>query len=338
MLPGAALGAICGLIAGTMFDKHGIRGVTIVGFIVLLVGVAGYFSFGAHSSLILVCVTYGVACIGLQSLITPMNTWGINSLPNTSVPHGNTIVSTMEQVGSSLGTAFVVSLAALWPLFAPNATDPMEQSYAGCHIAFLGILGIAIVVAVLILAFVKDKHSVKKPVQSADSATFAIGGAPGVDRPWLVADVMNTAPDKLSPASTVRDAIEVMQRTETSGLPIVRDNGTVAGFISDGDILKRVARHNVSREEGSTYRVLAEAENIQERLSELLDKPVLELATKNVVTVDIEDGAEDAFMMLAARRIKKVPVMREGQFAGTLSRRNVMKVLTAMEGAVATKH
>ena len=84
MLPGAVLGAVGGLLAGRVFDRRGIRGVTLVGATILLIGVAGYFSFGAHASIVMVGVVYGIACIGLQSLATPMNTWGINSLPNSS--------------------------------------------------------------------------------------------------------------------------------------------------------------------------------------------------------------------------------------------------------------
>lgn len=346
MLPGAVLGAVGGLIAGRLFDRFGIRGVTLVGAVMLVAGVAGYFSFGAHASIVIVGVVYGIACIGLQSLITPLNAWGINSLPNSEVPHGNAIVSTMEQVGSSFGTAFVVSLTALWGIITPGSTDAAEQMYAGCHIAFAGILALAIIIALVILLFVRNKDKQKAGASAraaADADTEATAhrsslAIPGIDRPWHVGDVMNASPDLLSESSTVRDAIAVIQATETSGLPIVDKQGVAIGFISDGDILKRLSRHQTARDVGETYRVLLESESMQERLAALLDEPALTLAAKNVISVDAECDAESAFQKLAERRIKKMPVTRDGKVVGTLSRRNIMRTLGTMEGTVSARH
>lgn len=334
MLPGALGGAFCGLIAGKLFDRFGVRGVTVAGALVLLAGTTGYLSFGESSSLLMVGVVYTVACAGMQFLITPLNTWGINSLPNSSLPHGNAIVSTMEQVGSSLGTAFVVSLTALSFLLVPADASASAQTFAGCHIAFFGVFAIAAAIALLIVLFVRDN----KDERSTTPDALALSGAPGVDRAWLVADVMNRKPSMLSAESTVREAVSIMQETETSGLPIVRENGTVAGFISDGDVLKHLARHNASREESEVFRVLLESESIQERLEPVLDEKALALATKNVIAVNVDAYAEDAFKTLSEKRIKKVPVVKNGKFVGTLSRRNIMKALTVMEGSVTDRH
>lgn len=149
---------------------------------------------------------------------------------------------------------------------------------------------------------------------------------------------MNAHPQKLDPQSTVSDAISLMKESETSGLPIVREDGSVAAFISDGDILKRLARHNTSREAGESYITLLDAETMQERLVGILDLPAIELATRNVISVDVHDDAEGAFKALSERKIKKVPVLDRGVFVGTLSRRNIMKALALMEGAIAHSH
>lgn len=340
MLPGAILGALGGLLAGRVFDKHGIRAITLVSGCVLVLGVCGYFSFGSHASIVIVGAVYGVACIGLQSLITPINAWGINSLPNSSVPHGNAIISTMEQVGSSFGTAFVVSLTALYYLIDPNAQSKADQMYAGCHAGFAGILGLAVLIALLIILFVKDKKRAGKPVSRAfpDHEQWKASGLPGTDRPWLAGDVMNTKPAFITETSTLHDAIEAMLRSETSGLPIVTSNKDVIGFISDGDILKSLATHNTTRIDGEIYTVLHESESMQKRLGTINEKPALSLATDNVVVVDANDSAESAFKILSEKRIKKVPVLYEGRFVGTLSRGNILRALSSMNGEIAEQH
>ncbi len=354
MLPGAVLGAIGGLLAGRYFDKHGVRGITILGACVLTVGVAGYFSFGAHASVFMVGVVYGIACIGTQALITPVNTWGINSLPNNEVPHGNAIVSTMEQVGASFGTAFVISLTALSYLVDP-AAQGADQMYVGCHIGFAGILGLALLILLLILIFMKDKKTARKTThlsttdentrdledarsETEHATTWTTAGIPGKDRPWLVGDVMNRTASTLAESATVYDAITTLQRNDTSGLPIVNKKGAVIGFISDGDIIKSLASHTTAKTDGEIYTILSKSESIQERLASVKDKSALSLATRNVIVVDVNESAEDAFRVLSEKRIKKVPVVHDGHLVGTLSRGNILRALSIMEGDITDRH
>ncbi|HIY84428.1 DHA2 family efflux MFS transporter permease subunit [Rubneribacter sp.] len=324
MLPGALVGAVCGLAAGRLFDRRGVRGIALVGAFALVIGTAGYALLGESSPLAAACVAYTVVCVGLQALITPLNTWGINSLPNSSLPHGNAIVATMEQVGGSLGTAFVVSLTALAGLLTAAPAGSAQHSFAGCHLAFLGILALAAIICALIAALVRDR----KPARDESRAA---GQVPGVERPWLVSDLMNPKPATLGTRDRVRDAVAIMQRTETSGLPIVGDDGSLAGFLSDGDILKCLARHDSSRADGAVYVVQLESASLRERIDTVADMGVMRLATKSVVSVEAGDRAEDAFRTLAEKRIKKVPVVSDGKLVGTLSRRNVMKALSLME-------
>ena len=166
----------------------------------------------------------------------------------------------------------------------------------------------------------------KKPAKPA-AGNAAPAGVPGVDREWLVCDFMNATSNVLDDRSTVKDAVAIMQRTETGGLPIVTAAGTVVGFVSDGDILKRLSHRDTWRDDKGAYRLLFESEELQKRLDNVLDMHVMDLATKNVVTVNANDDAEKSFKMLAEKHIDKVPVVEDGTYVATLSRRNVINAL-----------
>lgn len=321
MLPGALIGAFFGLLAGKLFDKFGVRGISLVGAGVLLAGGICYVLLGSASSLVAACIAYTIVTLGIQALITPLNTWGINSLPNKSLPHGNAIIATMEQVGSSLGTAFVVSLTALSGLFVSQNASAIEQSYMGCHLAFIGMLVLIVIIALLIVIFVRDKKA---------AIATDIDAVPGVDRPWLVSDIMNEAPAILSSSATIRDAIVLLNKADTSGIPLVDQENQVVGFLSDGDILKYLARQESSQSDGVNYVVLLESESFQRRIKAVYDLNVMQLATRSVVSVDAGDNAERAFKTLSEKRIKKAPVVQDGRLVGTLSRRNIIRALEVM--------
>lgn len=331
MLPGALIGAFFGLLSGKLFDKYGVRGISVTGALVLLAGGIGYVLLGNATPLLITCVAYTVVTLGIQALITPLNTWGINSLPNIELPHGNAIVATIEQVGSSLGTAFVVSLTALSSLYATSETPAAEVSYIGCHFAFMGMLLLIAVIAILILVFVRDKKA------TYSATALEAGAMPGIDRPWLVADIMNANPSTLPATAKIRDAIAIMQETETNGVPLVDDADKVVGFLSDGDILKFLSRHESSQTDGVSYIIMLETDSFQERIRTVYDLDAMRLATKSVITVDADEQADLAFRTLADKKIKKAPVVKDGKLVGTLSRRNIMKALNIMEQAIEAK-
>ena len=331
MLPGALVGAFFGLLSGKLFDKYGVRGISVTGALVLLAGGIGYVLLGNATPLLITCVAYTVVTLGIQALITPLNTWGINSLPNIELPHGNAIVATIEQVGSSLGTAFVVSLTALSSLYATSETPAAEVSYIGCHFAFMGMLLLIAVIAILILVFVRDKKA------TYSATALEAGAMPGIDRPWLVADIMNANPSTLPATAKIRDAIAIMQETETNGVPLVDDADKVVGFLSDGDILKFLSRHESSQTDGVSYIIMLETDSFQERIRTVYDLDAMRLATKSVITVDADEQADLAFRTLADKKIKKAPVVKDGKLVGTLSRRNIMKALNIMEQAIEAK-
>ena len=325
MLPGALIGAFFGLLSGKLFDRFGVRGISVTGALVLLAGGIGYVLLGNSTLLLLACIAYTVVTLGIQALITPLNTWGINALPNVELPHGNAIIATIEQVGSSLGTAFVVSLTALSVLYATPEMSEAQRSYVGSHLAFIGMLLLIVVVAVLILVFVRDKKT---------STSIESGTVPGIDRPWVVADIMNTAPQVLPSTAKIRDAVAVMKETETNGIPLVDGSKRVVGFLSDGDILKYLSRHESSQSDGVSYIIMLETDSLQERIRSMYDLDAMSLATKQVITVNVDERADEAFRVLSERKIKKAPVVEDGKLVGTLSRRNIMKALDIMEQAI----
>ena len=131
--------------------------------------------------------------------------------------------------------------------------------------------------------------------------------------------------------ATVREAIALLRDTETSGLPIVDAAGKLCGFISDGDILKYLAKTDGAYIDSFNYFRFVESEDFLERLGDLLDLDVMRIATKRVESIEASAEAEDAFKMLSERRIKKLPVTQDGRVVGSLSRRNIMAALEQLE-------
>jgi len=157
MAPAALAGAVTGIVAGRIFDRHGVRVIVLVGAVLLEGAAIALCLCGADTAVPLVAGIYCIETIGWQCVSTPSNTWGINSLPNEVIQHGNAVMSTLMQVGASFGTAAIVSLTAFGPLIAGTGADAVAVTSAGYHVAFIGTAVLLAVVALVIAVGVRNK-------------------------------------------------------------------------------------------------------------------------------------------------------------------------------------
>lgn len=341
MLPGAVLGAIMSFFAGRLFDRYGVRRMVIPGGIVMLLGAAGMSLLGIDTNIAIVAVAYTVLVVGLQAIMTPLNTWGVNSLDNSVIQHAQGVSNTLNQIAGAFGTALLVSLSALSPALAPNASAH-EQLYLGQHIAFCAMTALLVIAFIVVCALVKDKpakeaadaagaagagaaEDTRGDAASATQAADGSAAAPGI---YTVAYAMDPDPVSVSDQAPMRDVVRIMAEADTSGVPVVNDAGEVVGFVSDGDVAAYLGKNELSFFDPSfTLIRFADSTDFKARLEDLLELNVMNVATHHAITVQDTDSIDEACHILAERRIKKVPVVRDGKLVGTLSRRNIIRAI-----------
>lgn len=332
MLPGAVIGAICGFFAGKLFDRYGVRGLVVGGGLVLALSGVAMALLQIDSSILLVAGAYTVLAVGAQFIMTPLNTWGVNSLDNRVIQHANALSNTLNQVGASFGTALIVSLSAFSGVLAPNASAH-EQLYMGYHISFIAVAVLMLLAFVGMLVFVRNRPSDEAEKAAAlaeaaqERAAKRVGTPEGMVPMETVADAMNAKPSYVLEGTPVLEALSMFANFETSGLPIVKEDMTVVGFLSDADVLNYLAKKQESFTSFNYYELLTDNEEYGERLAKLSDMDVMTLATKQVVGVSSFTPLEEACAMLSERRIKKMPVIDDGKLVGSLSRRNLVTAI-----------
>ena len=343
MLPGAVLGAIFGYVAGNMFDKLGPRKVIIPAAVVAAIGGCGLVGFQLDSSLVYIILVYTLLGIGMQAIMTPLNTWGLNSLDNRVIQHANSLQNTTNQVGASLGTAILVSLSATSAFLFPTM-ETAEQTMTGDRIAFAFTALLMVIVLIIVIAVVKDKKA--GAAEAAAGAGAAAGAAAAAapahfptsaDENIPVDLAMNRDPYYVQDTATIREVAQILADKKTSGVPVVDASKKVVGFISDGDIMKYIGRSDAAILDTTNmlYRI-QDDESFVERVADLIDLNVMRIATKNTVAVQTGSELEEACRVMANKRIKKMPVVNaQGALVGSLSRSDIVRAtmenLTSIE-------
>ena len=319
MLPGAVIGASVGFFAGRLFDRIGPRKVILPGAFISLVGGLGLLALNLDTPIVFIICVYTCLSVGMQAIITPLNTWGINSLDNKVIQHANALSNTLNQVGASLGTAVLVSLSATSTFLFPEMPT-IEQTMAGDKIAFCFTASIMLVIFVIVLTKVRD-------AKTSPLSTTPVHFPTKADDNIAVNLAMNSEPYYVHSTDSIRSVAQILASNKTSGVPIVDSKNKVVGFVSDGDIMKYIGRNDAAILDGSLmlYRV-PDDQSFVGRVAELLDLNVMRIATKNVISVDSGSELDEACHLLAEKRIKKAPVVDEkGILIGSLSRSDIIR-------------
>jgi CBS domain-containing protein len=141
-------------------------------------------------------------------------------------------------------------------------------------------------------------------------------------------DIMTTEVVSVPSTATVFEAAALMARHHVSGLPVVGEDGSIVGIISEGDLLHRVetgtgkAQRSWLAEFLFSTRKLA-AEYLKENALKVCD-----VMTENVVSVLPATELAEVAYLLERHHIKRVPVIAGGKVVGIVSRANLVAALS----------
>lgn len=137
----------------------------------------------------------------------------------------------------------------------------------------------------------------------------------------ILADIMKTDVYTVRGNASLEDVLRLITEKGISGVPVVSDEGTPIGFISDGDILRFLAsEHPLYVNPSSLIEI-----GFDDRLRELMTRKVSDIARKRVITVSLGADIGKVCQILAENHIKKAPVMDGSRMAGIINASNITK-------------
>jgi CBS domain-containing protein len=139
-------------------------------------------------------------------------------------------------------------------------------------------------------------------------------------------DVMTPNVVTIWSKASVVEAAKLMLERGISGLPVVNDEGRLTGIVTEGDLFRRVEIGTEPRHSGqsspskSSYVLLCEYLKSRGQRVENIMSP-------DVIRVFENTPLAEVAALLDLKRIKRVPVMRDGKMVGIVSRADLLRAL-----------
>jgi len=120
-----------------------------------------------------------------------------------------------------------------------------------------------------------------------------------------------------------------MLENRISGLPVLDGTGDLVGMVTEGDFLRR-SELGTQRRRPKWLEFLVGPGYLAEEYAHTSGRKVEEVMTGDPVTVSENDSLETVVKLMERRRIKRLPVMRDGKMVGIISRANLMHALASL--------
>jgi CBS domain-containing protein len=143
-------------------------------------------------------------------------------------------------------------------------------------------------------------------------------------------DVMTQATITVDPDTSIMDAIHIMLKRRISGLPVVDKTGALVGILTEGDLLRR-AELGTQKCRPRWIEFLIGSGRLANEYVSAAGRKVHEVMTTPVHTVTEDAPLTDVVKIMESRQVKRLPVVRDDEVVGIVSRANLLRALVSIE-------
>ena len=141
-------------------------------------------------------------------------------------------------------------------------------------------------------------------------------------------DVMVSPVITVQPSCSVKKAAKMLLEHRISAVPVVDRDGKLVGIISEGDLVHR-SEAGTERQRSRWLSALVGDETLAAEYVKANARRVEDVMTRNVVTASPDMALHEIAALLEKHAIKRVPIVRDGQLVGIVSRANLIQALAS---------
>jgi CBS domain-containing protein len=145
-------------------------------------------------------------------------------------------------------------------------------------------------------------------------------------------DVMVRDVITVSPETTIGQAVKLLAEHDISALPVVGEDGLLVGIVSEADLMRR-AEIGTEKHRPWWLESVTAASTLAVDFTKAHGMKVGEVMTTEVVSVVEDTPLAEIAVLLERRRIKRVPVLKDGHLVGIVSRSNLIQALASQFNA-----
>jgi len=141
-------------------------------------------------------------------------------------------------------------------------------------------------------------------------------------------DVMNREVVTVGPGTDVSEAARLLAEHDVSALPVVDGDRHVIGILSEADLMRR-EEIGTGTQRPWWLEAVTPASTLATEFTKSHGRKVSEVMSPSVISASEDASLADIASILERNRIKRVPILRNGELVGIVSRANLIQALAS---------
>jgi CBS domain-containing protein len=147
-----------------------------------------------------------------------------------------------------------------------------------------------------------------------------------------VGEFMDRDPVTVSPTTDVSTLIRLLREHELPGLPVVMDDGTLVGIVTESDLVLRGddsslhLPHYLELFGGVVF--LEPLQHLEDKIRKAFANSVEEMMTADVDTLSPDASVHEAAMLISRTGHNRIPVVEGEKLVGVVTRVDALDALT----------
>ena len=142
-------------------------------------------------------------------------------------------------------------------------------------------------------------------------------------------DVMTSPVVSIEPDASIWQAVRIMLQRHISGLPVIDQKGALVGIVTEGDFLRR-AETGTQRRRPRWLEYLIGPGRLADEYTRAHGRKVSEIMTADPLTITEDTPLDEIVRLMEKRQIKRLPVVRDQEVVGMVSRANLVHALASV--------
>ena len=146
-----------------------------------------------------------------------------------------------------------------------------------------------------------------------------------------VKEIMVKDVTSISPETGADEALALLEKMQISGLPVIDENGKLAGMFTEKDILSYILPSYIEKVGRFIYE--ENPKSTKKKFMELSKIKVRQLMRKDVVTTTEDTALCEVARIMLTQKARRIPVIdKSGKVVGIVARCDILKVFAKEAG------
>lgn len=143
-----------------------------------------------------------------------------------------------------------------------------------------------------------------------------------------VKEIMTKDITSISPETNAKEALELLQKMQISGLPVIDEKNKLVGMFTEKEILSAILPSYVEKVGRFIYQENPKA--VKQKVSALKTLRVAEVMRRDVVTVDEDTTLCEVARIMLTQKARRLPVLNKAKtVVGIIARGDLVRALVA---------